>query len=96
MADNYEPVSALLYKFMLPLMLRQAALRLRHVSCTSYPRRHERLRSPRRCQLDEQVKDLGRGAFGFVQLMRHKATGELVAVKLVERRPEVQWNFPLT
>ena len=33
----------------------------------------------------EKVRDLGRGAFGFVQLMRHTRTGELLAVKFLER-----------
>ena len=32
-----------------------------------------------------QLKDLSRGAFGFVQLCRNKQTGETVAIKFIER-----------
>lgn len=34
----------------------------------------------------EQVKKLGSGNFGVINLMRHKETGELVAVKQLEVR----------
>ncbi|KAI3435933.1 hypothetical protein D9Q98_001991 [Chlorella vulgaris] len=34
----------------------------------------------------EQVKSLGRGCYGEAMLMREKATGELVAVKYIEKR----------
>lgn len=37
-----------------------------------------------------QVKDLNKGTFGFVQLARVKATGELVAVKFIERGDRVR------
>jgi hypothetical protein len=33
----------------------------------------------------KQVRDLGSGSFGVAQLMRDTATGELVAVKKLER-----------
>ena len=33
----------------------------------------------------EKVQDLSAGSFGFVQLCRNKQTGELVAIKLMER-----------
>ena len=33
-----------------------------------------------------QVKSLGRGCYGEAMLMRDKATGELVAVKYIEKR----------
>jgi hypothetical protein len=33
-----------------------------------------------------QVKSLGRGCYGEAMLMREKATGELVAVKYIEKR----------
>jgi hypothetical protein len=33
----------------------------------------------------QQVRDLGCGSFGVAQLMRDTATGELVAVKKLER-----------
>jgi hypothetical protein len=37
----------------------------------------------------KQVRDLGSGSFGVAQLMRVTATGELVAVKKLERGPTV-------
>lgn len=36
-----------------------------------------------------QVSDLGKGSFGVTKLMRHLPTGELVAVKLIERGSKV-------
>ena len=36
-----------------------------------------------------QVSELGQGSFGVTKLMRHTATGELVAVKFIERGPKV-------
>ena len=33
----------------------------------------------------EKVKDLSTGAFGFVQLCRNKRSGQLVAIKFLER-----------
>ena len=36
-----------------------------------------------------QVSELGKGSFGVTKLMRAKATGELVAVKFIERGPKV-------
>ena len=36
-----------------------------------------------------QVSELGQGSFGVTKLMRHMATGELVAVKFIERGPKV-------
>ena len=33
----------------------------------------------------ERVKDLSTGAFGFVQLCRNKRSGQLVAIKFLER-----------
>ena len=32
-----------------------------------------------------QIKDIGSGNFGVAKLMKNKATGELVAVKFIER-----------
>lgn len=32
-----------------------------------------------------KVQDLSSGSFGFVQLCRHKQTGEMVAIKFMER-----------
>lgn len=32
-----------------------------------------------------KVKDLSAGAFGFVQLARNRRTGQLVAIKFLER-----------
>lgn len=39
--------------------------------------------------LAAQVKDLGRGTFGVVQLAQDKATGEVVALKFIERGNKV-------
>ncbi len=36
-----------------------------------------------------QVSELGQGSFGVTKLLRHTATGELVAVKFIERGPKV-------
>jgi len=36
----------------------------------------------------EKVKDLSAGAFGFVQLARNKTSGQLVAIKFLERGPD--------
>jgi serine/threonine-protein kinase SRK2 len=36
-----------------------------------------------------QVKDLNSGTFGFVQLCKDKSTGELVAIKFIERGDKV-------
>lgn len=49
-----------------------------------------------------QIRDLNRGAFGFVVLALDKTTGEQVALKFIERGPEVgsrgernclRWSF---
>ena len=46
-------------------------------------RRHaERASSP-------QIRDIGSGNFGVAKLMRDKQTGELVAVKFIERGEKV-------
>ena len=37
-----------------------------------------------------QIKDLNRGAFGMVVLARDKQTGELFALKFIERGPQVR------
>ena len=37
-----------------------------------------------------QLKDIGSGNFGVAKLMRYKPTGELVAVKFIERGDKVQ------
>ena len=36
-----------------------------------------------------QLKDIGSGNFGVAKLMRYKPTGELVAVKFIERGDKV-------
>lgn len=36
-----------------------------------------------------QIRDLNSGTFGFVQLARDKQTGELIAVKFIERGDKV-------
>ena len=36
-----------------------------------------------------QIKDIGSGNFGVAKLMRDKTTGELVAVKFIERGEKV-------
>lgn len=42
------------------------------------------------------VRDLGSGNFGVARLMRSKATGELVAIKLIERGDRVgDWGKPV-
>ena len=41
-----------------------------------------------------QVGDLGKGSFGVTKLMRHIPTGELVAVKLIERGSKVLYPYP--
>jgi len=41
----------------------------------------------------EEVRDLGKGNFGITKLMRHKATGEMVAIKFVERGPKIDKNI---
>lgn len=38
----------------------------------------------------KQIKDIGSGNFGVAKLMRDKATGELVAVKFIERGDKVR------
>ncbi len=44
----------------------------------------------KRCLLSVQLKDIGSGNFGVAKLMRYKPTGELVAVKFIERGDKVQ------
>lgn len=39
-----------------------------------------------------QLKDIGSGNFGVAKLMRYKPTGELVAVKFIERGDKVRRN----
>ncbi len=39
-----------------------------------------------------QIRELGHGAYGTAVLMRHRASGELVAVKLIERGAAVRCN----
>eukprot|EP01023_Acetabularia_acetabulum_P039816 TRINITY_DN383_c0_g1_i1.p1 TRINITY_DN383_c0_g1~~TRINITY_DN383_c0_g1_i1.p1 ORF type:complete len:336 (-),score=47.62 TRINITY_DN383_c0_g1_i1:352-1359(-) len=41
----------------------------------------------------EEVRDLGKGNFGITKLMRHIATGEMVAIKLVERGAKIDKNI---
>ena len=41
-----------------------------------------------------QVADLNRGAFGFVQLAKDVTTGEQVAIKFIERGDKVTTGFP--
>jgi hypothetical protein len=36
------------------------------------------------------VKDIGSGNFGVAKLMKHKATGDMVAVKFIERGEKVR------
>lgn len=36
-----------------------------------------------------QIKDLNSGTFGFVQLARNRLTGEIVAIKFIERGDKV-------
>lgn len=38
----------------------------------------------------ERVKDLSTGAFGFVQLCRNKRSGQLVAIKFLERVSHIE------
>jgi hypothetical protein len=40
----------------------------------------------------EVVKDIGQGNFGTAKLLRDKNTGELFAVKYIDRGPKVRWN----
>jgi serine/threonine-protein kinase SRK2 len=40
----------------------------------------------------EYIKKLGSGNFGVINLMRHKETGDLVAVKQLPRGPKVDKN----
>ncbi|KAI7839812.1 hypothetical protein COHA_006433, partial [Chlorella ohadii] len=40
----------------------------------------------------EWIRELGHGAYGTAVLMRHRASGELVAVKLIERGAAVDKN----
>ncbi len=40
-----------------------------------------------------QLKDIGSGNFGVAKLMRYKPTGELVAVKFIERGDKVGGRF---
>lgn len=37
-----------------------------------------------------QIRDLNSGTFGFVQLARDKSTGELIAIKFIERGDKVR------
>ena len=37
----------------------------------------------------EMIKDIGSGNFGVAKLMRDRATGELVAVKFIERGEKI-------
>lgn len=37
----------------------------------------------------EKIKDLNSGTFGFVQLAKEKATGEIIAIKFIERGEKV-------
>ncbi len=41
-----------------------------------------------------QLKDIGSGNFGVAKLMRYKPTGELVAVKFIERGDKVPPPLP--
>lgn len=41
----------------------------------------------------EQVKVIGRGAFGEVQLVRHKSTSKVYAMKLLSKSEMVRSNF---
>jgi len=43
----------------------------------------------------ETLKELGSGNFGVARLAKDKKTGELVAIKYIERGKKVQyaWNF---
>lgn len=41
----------------------------------------------------ELVRDIGSGNFGIARLMRNKMTGELVAVKYIERGEKVRSVF---
>eukprot|EP00958_Prasinococcus_capsulatus_P002793 scaffold238_cov532-Prasinococcus_capsulatus_cf.AAC.7 len=41
---------------------------------------------------DTAVKDIGAGNFGIARLLKSDATGELVAVKFIERGPMVDEN----
>jgi hypothetical protein len=41
----------------------------------------------------DSVADLGAGNFGVAKLMRHKANGELVAIKFIERGDKVGFAF---
>ena len=47
------------------------------------------------CPLHTQVRDLGKGAFGFVVLALDLHTGEHVALKFIERGPEVGAQPPV-
>ena len=40
----------------------------------------------------ERVKDLSTGAFGFVQLCRNKRSGQLVAIKFLERVSHIEFS----
>lgn len=40
--------------------------------------------------LRAQIKDLNSGTFGFVQLAKEKATGEIIAIKFIERGEKVR------
>ncbi len=42
-----------------------------------------------------QIRDIGSGNFGVAKLMRDKQTGELVAVKFIERGEKVGFPTPL-
>lgn len=39
------------------------------------------------------MKDLNSGTFGFVQLCKDKTTGELLAIKFIERGDKVRPNI---
>ncbi len=45
---------------------------------------------PREAGARPQIKDLNSGTFGFVQLCKDKTTGELTAIKFIERGEKVQ------
>ena len=52
------------------------------------------MRLTERSVLSVQLKDIGSGNFGVAKLMRYKPTGELVAVKFIERGDKV-WPLPV-
>jgi serine/threonine-protein kinase SRK2 len=42
----------------------------------------------------EPVRDIGSGNFGVARLMRNRATGDLVAVKYIDRGDKVRFPLP--